>query len=189
MNRKLILGSDCLQKNGVKLYFDLGCIRIHQTYVPLQEDIHISSIVRVHSKTKVKPQTAVICKCKVRNSPDLPMSEVYEISPPDVGFLGYEPGLMVTNLVAKMSGNQFIPVLVVNSKNKKYTIKKGCPIAKVKQVQAQTIMSVNQCTKTSNTHQTHETFEEVDVPEKYRSDVLNLLKTNADLFAQKDYRA
>ena len=133
-----------------------------------------------------KPQTAVICKCKVRNSPDLPTSEVYEILPPDVRFLGYKPGLMVTNSVAKKSGNWFIPVLVVNSTNKTYTIKKACPIVKVERVKGQTIMSVDQCTKTSNTRQTHETFEEVDVPEKYPSDVLNLLKANADLFAQKD---
>ena len=55
MNRKIILGRDWLQKNGVKLYFDLGCIRVLQTYILLQEYIHISSIVRVHSKTKVKP--------------------------------------------------------------------------------------------------------------------------------------
>ena len=123
MNRKLILGRDWLQNNGVRLYFDLGCIRVHQTYVPLQEDIHISSIVRAHTKTKVKAQTAVICKCKVRNSPDLPTSETYQITPTNVGFLGHEPGLMVTNSVAKMSGNRFIPVLVVNSTNKTYTIK------------------------------------------------------------------
>ena len=186
MNRKLILGRDWLQNNGVRLYFDLGCIRVHQTYVPLQEDIHISSIVRAHTKTKVKAQTAVICKCKVRNSPDLPTSETYQITPTNVGFLGHEPGLMVTNSVAKMSGNRFIPVLVVNSTNKTYTIKKGCPIAKVEQVQGQTIMEVSQCTNKANTHQTHETFEDVEVPEKYRSDVINLLKVNADLFADKD---
>ena len=47
-------------------------------------------------------------------------------------------------------------------------------------------MSVDQCTKASNTRQTHETFEELDVPEKYRSVVLNLLKANAELFAQND---
>ena len=89
----------------------------------------------------------MICKCKATKSPDLPTSEMYEISPPDVGFLGYEPRLMVTNSVAKMSGKRFIPVLIVNSINKAYTLKKGCPIAKVERVQGQTIMSVDQCTK------------------------------------------
>ena len=85
-----------------------------------------------------------------------------------------------------MSGNRFIPVLVVNSTNKTYTIKKGCPIAKVEQVQGQTIMEVSQCTNKANTRQTHETCEDVEVPEKYRSDVINLLKVNADLFAEID---
>ena len=47
-------------------------------------------------------------------------------------------------------------------------------------------MSVSECTNTSNTCQTHETFECVDVPDKYRQEILDLLKTNADLFAQKD---
>ncbi|MCG8033371.1 MAG: DDE-type integrase/transposase/recombinase [Candidatus Thiodiazotropha taylori] len=186
MNRKIILGHDWLQKHGVRLYYDLGCIKVNETYVPLQQDIHISSIVRTHAKTKVKPQTAVICKCKVRNSPDLPISETYQISPTDTGFLGHEPGLMVTNSVAKMSGNRFIPVLLVNSTNKTYTVKKGCPIAKVELVQGQTISLVDQCKKTSDTCQASEHFKDTDVPEEYRSDVINLLKANSDLFAQKD---
>ena len=87
MNRKLILGRDWLQNNGVRLYFDLGCIRVNQTYIPLQEDLHISSIARVHTKTKVKPQTAVICKCKARNNPGIPTSGSYQISPAEIGFL------------------------------------------------------------------------------------------------------
>ena len=35
MNRKLIFGRDWLQNNGVRLYFDLGCISVNQTYIPL----------------------------------------------------------------------------------------------------------------------------------------------------------
>ena len=186
MNRKLILGRDWLQNNGVRLYFDLGCIRVNQTYIPLQEDLHISSIARVHTKTKVKPQTAVICKCKVRNNPGLPTSGSYQISPAEIGFLNYEPGLMVTSSVAKMTGNRFIPVLLVNNTNKTYTVRKGCPLAKIEQVQGNEIMSVSECTNTSNTCQTHETFECVDVPDKHRQEILDLLKANADLFAQKD---
>ena len=47
-------------------------------------------------------------------------------------------------------------------------------------------MSVSECTNTSNTCQTHETFECVDVPDKHRQEMFDLLKANADLFAQKD---
>ena len=42
MNRNLILGQDWLMKNGVRLYYDLGCLRVKDTYVPLVEDCHIA---------------------------------------------------------------------------------------------------------------------------------------------------
>ena len=93
---------------------------------------------------------------------------------------------MVTSSVAKMTGNRFIPVLLVNNTNKTYTVRKGCPLAKIEQVQGNEIMSVSECTNTSNTCQTHETFECVAVPDKHRQEILDLLKANADLFAQKD---
>lgn len=68
MNRRLILGKDWLLGNGVRMYYDLGCIRVNGVNVPLQEDIHISSVVRLSSKINIEPQTSVICKCNVRNT-------------------------------------------------------------------------------------------------------------------------
>ena len=66
MNRKVILGRDWLQQNGVRLYFDLGRLRFNETYIPLQEDNHVSSVVRMQSKVTIKPQTAVVCNCKAK---------------------------------------------------------------------------------------------------------------------------
>ena len=186
MNRNVILGRDWLEQNGVRMYFDLGCIRVNQTYVPLQDDMCISSIVRAHAKTKIKPQTAVICKCKVRNNPNLPQSDLYEISPPEVGFLNYEPGLMIASSVAKMNTNRIIPVLLTNNTNKTFTIKKGRPLAKIEKITSQSVMSVTDCTKKLDLCQEQETFEETDVPAIHKSKILNILKANADLFAQKD---
>ena len=77
------------------------------------------------------PQLAVICTCEVRNNPNFQSSGLYEISPPDVGFLKYEPGLIVTNSVAKMNQDRIIPVMVVKSTNKTFSIKKSNPIAKI----------------------------------------------------------
>ena len=186
MNRNIILGRDWLEKNGVRMYFDLGCIRINQTYIPLQDDMRISSVVRVTSITKIKPQTAVISRCKVRRSPNLPASGIYDISPPEVGFLNYEPGLMVANSVARMNSNRIIPVMLVNNTNKTFTKRKGQPIAKIEQIQGQAIMSVKESTKEMESCQISETFNEVDVPYEYRSQIINILKTNADIFAQTD---
>ena len=117
MNRKLILGRDWLQNNGVRLY--QGQSDIHPFAGGSSHFLHCACT----HKTKVKPQTAVICKCKVRNNPGLPTSGSYQISPAEIGFLNYEPGLMVTSSVAKMTGNRFIPVLLVNNTNKTYTVR------------------------------------------------------------------
>lgn len=44
MSRNVILGRDWLLSNGVRLYFDLKSLRIKNAYVPLEEDVHISSV-------------------------------------------------------------------------------------------------------------------------------------------------
>ena len=58
INRNVILGRDFLSKNGVRLYFDLECMKIDDSYVPLEEDIKIASIVRLQKGTVLKPQTS-----------------------------------------------------------------------------------------------------------------------------------
>lgn len=58
INRNVILGRDFLQDNGVRVYFDLGCLRIKDCYVPLEEDVHLSVIARLTRHTVLKPQTA-----------------------------------------------------------------------------------------------------------------------------------
>ena len=154
MNRKLILGRDWLKQNGVRLYFDLGCIRLHQTYIPLQEDIHVTSIVLLRSKTKIKPQTAVLCSCKIRPycvNPNLPVDRRYQISLRECGFLSHEPGLMVTNSVGKLKSNRVLPIMIVNTTTKTYTVRKGCPVAKVEQLTGQDIMSVSKDSEPSVT--------------------------------------
>lgn len=90
----------------------------------MQEGIHVSSVVRVQSKIKNNPQTPGICRGEVRSSTDLPTNVIYQISPVKIGFLSYEPGLMVSNSVAKIKDNRVIPVIRVNSTNKTFSIRK-----------------------------------------------------------------
>ena len=59
MNRNIILGRDWLCQNGVRLYYDLGYLRFKKAYIPLVEDIHIASIVRMKKHTK--DQTTIRC--------------------------------------------------------------------------------------------------------------------------------
>ncbi len=72
LNRNVIISQDWLKSSGVRVYHDLGCIRVNQTYVPLVEDIHIASVARATKKTKIPAQSAHICTCKVRNNRSIP---------------------------------------------------------------------------------------------------------------------
>ena len=44
LNRNVIIGLDWLKSRGVRVYHDLSCIRVHETYIPLIDDMHVASI-------------------------------------------------------------------------------------------------------------------------------------------------
>lgn len=83
MNRNCILGLDFLKQNGVRMYFDLACMRIGKTYVQLEEDIHIASIIRTTHKTLLRPQTATVCQVRLPRTFKIPGSKLLEISAND----------------------------------------------------------------------------------------------------------
>ena len=79
LSRNMILGLDWMKSNNVRIYMDLKCIRINRKHVNLQEDIHVASTLRMKNICLIKPQTAIICYGKVRENPDLPTGQTYEI--------------------------------------------------------------------------------------------------------------
>lgn len=187
INRKLILGRDWLLENGVRIYYDLGCIRVKGQYVPLQEDIHISSVVRLHKKIKLAPQTGTTCKCKLRNTPYFKTSDTIEVQPIEEGFLSFEPGVMITNSVGKVLPNNEVAVMIVNNTNKTFTLKKGCVIAKVSKIDECHISAVDKEVKqVSGDNSDENEWKDVDVDPQYRDEIIKLLEKNKDLFAQKD---
>lgn len=68
MNRNYILGRDWLIQNGVRIYYDLGTMRINDVCVPLQKDIHISSVLRIAKSVVLKPQAAQTCLAKYKSA-------------------------------------------------------------------------------------------------------------------------
>ena len=92
--RDLNTNLDWLKQSNVRIYFDLKCLRINgKHYVKLEEDIHIASTVKMKKTCLIIPQTAMICYGKVRENPDLPVRQSYEITQIDKGFLINQPGL------------------------------------------------------------------------------------------------
>ena len=119
LNRNMILGLDWLKTHNDRIYFDLKCLRINgKHYVNLEEYIHIASTVRMKKTCLIKPQTALICHGKVRENPDLPVGQSYEISQIDRGFIVNQPGLQIINTVSTLAHDRTLPLLIVNNTNK-----------------------------------------------------------------------
>ena len=185
MNRNMILGTDWLKRHGVRIYYDLGCIRIgDKNYVNLEEDIHIASVVRMKSTTVIKPQTATICYGKVRFNPDIKTEQCYQISPADTGFLVKEPGLQVVNSVSRLQSDRSIPILIVNNTNKTMRIFRHSTLAKLESDFSQ-VTEVNSILKGPDVGD-HLDLKDLDVPQEFRKDIEHLILKNQELFASKD---
>ena len=65
LNRNVIFGRDWIIENKVVLYFNELCsMKVGQVYVPLEEDLHISALVRASNTVVIKPHTTVIGRSK-----------------------------------------------------------------------------------------------------------------------------
>ena len=76
MNRNIILGRDWLLKLGVGEYWDMQCVKVGKSYIPLVEDVHINSVVRLASQVILKPQSVscVMAKMKIADKTSLSRS-------------------------------------------------------------------------------------------------------------------
>ena len=189
MNRNLILGNDWLTQNGVRLYFDLGCLRIGNVYVPIEHDIHIASILRLKSRNILKPQTSNVCLAKIKDNPNLNQDKLFQISQTDSGYISSEPGLMISNAVVKMNKNREVPILIVNNTDKTFNLNRGCIVGKLEVIEETNIASINEINK-SKENDENKTGKinraEISAPPEHRKLVEKLLFANEDLFAAKD---
>ena len=183
LNRNFILGMDWLKDNGVRIFFDLGMLRIGKTYVKLQEDCNISSILRLNKKTTIKPQSAMICHVKLNQGFQLTDSKTLEVTNIDAGCIQDEPGLRLREAVNTAKTPHKIPVMIVNETNKCYRLRRGSVIGKARPLDTNEINQV----EPMEVDQPEETEEdEIDVPEKHKRNITRLVKKNKDLFAKKD---
>ena len=103
-------------------------------YVNL-EDIHIASTVWMKRICLIKPQTASICYGKVRENPDLPVGQSYEIFQIEKGFIVNQPGLQIINTVSTLNRDRSLSLLIVNNTNKFIKIYRHGLLAKISGIQ------------------------------------------------------
>ena len=183
INRSFILGRDWLVQNGVRLYFDLGSLRIGKTYVPIVEDIHIASLLRASRKVIVKPQSSTICLAKHKDHSNF-YDKTVEVCALDQSFMNNEPGLMIGSAIAKTKKSRNVPVLLVNNTNKTFRIKRGCVIGRINVIDDQSIETTINEVKSKDT--LGDITDELDVSDEHRSLIERIVLKNKDLFAKTD---
>ena len=186
MNRNVILGRDWLIQNGVRLYYDLGCLRIGKTYVPLEEDIHIATLVRLNSDLILKPQTSYLCKGKVKGGMPFERSGIYQVTAVKSGFIHAEPGINVLDSISKIHPSGRIPISIVNNTNRTYHIRKGCVVGRIEHVKEECLVTTHDILNRPDSDTTVDFDKDLKTPDKYRSVVTQLIKDNIDRFATKD---
>ena len=187
LNKNFILGRDWLKENGVRLYFDLGMLRVGQTYVKLEEDTHICSILRLSKRTTIKPQTAVICHVKLQRGFHLSNSRLIEISQLEPGCISNEPGITLKESVNTVKSPYRIPVLIINETNKSYRLRRGSVIGKARPLNSQDILAIDEDEPMEIDDPRPETdIEDLYVPDERRGEVIRLLRNNRDLIAKSD---
>jgi hypothetical protein len=185
LNRNFIFGRDWLKDNGVRLYFDLGMLRVGKTYVKLEEDIHISSILRLAKKTVIRPQSTAICHVKIGAGFNIPPSGVVAIGNMDEECIFDEPGLVVQESIHVLKETGKLPIVIVNRTNRHYNLWKGSIVGKITAFDESEISTVD--TETEEDEQvTKGDFANIQVPEKYQKDIWQIIQKNKDLFAKTD---
>lgn len=181
LNRNFILGRDWLTQNGVRMFFDLGALKVGQEYIALEEDIHISSIVRLVQQITLKPQHMHTCmaRTKLRNG----VGRVYEIEQLRSGYVSRFCGISVANAVVRINKSRTFPMIIMNNTNQTITLRRGCPVAKFSTIG--TVSEITLPTK-QKYHIADADLGKVDVPEEFRPKISKLLEENKDLFVSED---
>ena len=76
----------------------------------------------------------MICYGKVRENPDLPVGQSFEISQIDKWFIVSQPSLQIINTVSTLNKGRSLPLLIVNNTNKVIKIYRHGLLAKISRI-------------------------------------------------------
>ena len=188
LNRTSIIGRDFLVKNGVRLYFDLAKMRIQNAYVPLENDIHVSSVARLSKKLKMKPRTVYLVSGHIKSNPYFDKETSYELEEVSKGFLYSQPEIEVSPAIVRLKSKNFkqcFPVQITNNSDKHVTLYKGSIIGTLKDVSIVNSIHSNNNSK-PKTISNKEFIEQIQVDNENKAEVSEFLLRNKHLFAFSD---
>ncbi len=135
ITRNCLLGRDFCIKNGVRLYYDLGCFRFRDVsdYIALVRDVHVS-MVRCNKTFVIPPQQVMRVYAKAPQE-DFGSPAVQVTTLAD-GFIMDEPGLSLIPTVMKRKYHRTFPILIMNNTNRHYKVKRNTLLGQVTTVDA-----------------------------------------------------
>ena len=145
----------------------------------LEEDVHISSIIRLAQKISLKPQhlhTSIV-QTKFRNG----AVKEYEIEQLNSGYVSNFCGI-VANALVKIANARRFPLLIMNN-TKTIISKRGCSITKFERTGniTEIIMPNKQNNKSPDVD-----LVQAHAPEQFKPEIDRLLNRNRDLFVSDD---
>ena len=194
INRNILLGDDWLTSNEVRMYFDLGCIRVKGVYVPLVADKHINSICRLNRSLTVAPNTSYVCCARVKGSFEAEDGSELLVQSFDDHMICNQPGVELDESVVKLDRTGKFQVSISNYTNRYIRLKKGCVIGRAVVMsnvcEEHSISHINrssrQETSTLNMPSQDEIKSQIHTEENHRKLVEELVFKNLDVFAFKD---
>ena len=182
LNRNIILGSDFLEDNDTRIYYDLKQIRIKGChYIPFERDLFVSSIARMSKTTVMKPHTTYLVKAQLKISHPFNPKSMYNIEKLDKGFISEQPELQFSDSISNLNDHRFFPIQITNTSGKFIKIKRGCVLGKINEV------NIINNIKSKTVQPTEKEFKDMISTDKEHFDkVANLLCEYRDTFAFSD---
>ena len=82
------------------------------------EDLHISPIARLTTKTIIKPQSGRVCLCRVKCNEQVLNSKLHQVIVVENSTLNQETRLIVVNSVVKVTKQGMFLAFIINNTNK-----------------------------------------------------------------------
>ena len=185
-SRNMILGLDFLKKNNARIYLDLEKLRLNGEYVDLDQDIHIASVVRITQDVTLPPQTGITVEGKIKQGPYFREGQTCQFVQDDKSCMKEEPGLEMANSVSILDKKSKCKVMIVNTTNRTYTLKRGSILGTISTVDDAEVSTITEITKSKMVEKERTNLKDAHVPEEHRNVLDPLLRRNRDVFAAHD---
>ena len=103
------------------MYYDLGYIQVGKSYMKMEGNNHISSLVRLGTETIIKPQTGKPCWDRIKSNSQLSKTKLHQVMSIKEN---QKPELLTINSIVKVNKQDRYPIFILNTTNKTIKLKK-----------------------------------------------------------------